>query len=59
VVGFGGDLDESVVVEGFDGCGDVNDILKIFIPAIVEVACGIGDGAVYENRFNGSPIQLC
>lgn len=49
VVGFGGNLDESVVVEGFDGCGDVNDILKIFIPAIVEVAGGIENGVfVYE-----------
>ena len=43
VVGFGGDLDEDVVVEGFDGGGDADDVLEVLVPAVVEVAGVIGD----------------
>ena len=43
MVGFGGDLDEDVVVEGLDLGGGSDDVLKIVVPAVVEVAGGIGN----------------
>ena len=42
VVGFGSDLDEDVVVEGLDGSWDADDVLEVVVPAVVEVAGGIG-----------------
>ena len=42
VVGFGGDLNEDVVVEGLDGSWDADDVLEVVVPAVVEVAGGIG-----------------
>ena len=44
MVGFGGDLDEDVVVEGLDLGGGSDDVLKIVVTAVVEVVGGIGDG---------------
>ena len=49
MVGFGGDLDEDIVVEGLDGGGDAHYVLKIVVPAVVEVARGIGDGILVEQ----------
>ena len=49
MVAFGRDLDEDVVVEGLDRGGDADDILTGLVPAVVEVACGVGDGVVYED----------
>ena len=49
MVGFGGDLDEDIVVEGLDGCGDADDVLEVLVPAVVEVARGIGDGILVEQ----------
>ena len=49
MVGFGGDLDEGVVVEGLDGGGDADDVLKVLVPAVVEVAGGIGNGVLVEQ----------
>lgn len=46
VVGFGGDLDESVVVEGFGGGGD--DVMEVVVSAVVEVAGWVGDGVLVE-----------
>ena len=50
MVGFGGDLDEDVVVEGLDLGGGSDDVLKIVVPAVVEVAGGIGDGDGHSGR---------
>ena len=46
MVGFGGDLNEDVVVEGLDGGEDADDLLEILVLAVVEVASGIGDGVL-------------
>ena len=35
-------MDEDVIVEGLDGGGDADDVLEILVPAVVEVAGGIG-----------------
>ena len=35
-------MDEDIVVEGFDGSGDADDVLEVVVPAVVEVARGIG-----------------
>ncbi len=43
MVGFGGDCDEDVVVEWLDGGGDADDVLEILVPAVVEVARGVGN----------------
>ena len=43
VVGFGGDLDEDVVVEGPDGSWDADDVLEVLVPAVVEVVRGVGN----------------
>ena len=43
MVGFGGDWDEDVVVEGLDG-GDADDVLEILVPAVVEVVGGVWGG---------------
>ena len=49
MVCFGGDCDEDVVVEGLDGGGDADDVLKIVVPAVVEMARGVGDGVPVEQ----------
>lgn len=49
MVGLGSYLDEDVVVEGLDGGRDADDVLEILIPAVVEVAGGIGDGVLVEQ----------
>ena len=56
MVGFGGDLDEGVVVEGLDGGGDADDILDGLVPAVVEVARGIGDGVLVEQVVVGEEV---
>ena len=43
MVGFGGDLDEDVVVEGLDGSWNADDVLEVLVPAVVEVARGVGN----------------
>ena len=56
MVGFGGDLDEDVVVEGLDGGGDADDVLEVLVPAVVEVARGVGGGVPVEQVVVGVEV---
>lgn len=53
MVGFGGDLDEYIVVEEFDGGGDTDDVLKVLVSMVVEVAGRIGNGVLGEQFVVG------
>ena len=36
-------MDEDVVVEGLDGSWNADDVLEVLVPAVVEVARGVGN----------------